>query len=68
MAAGWAERSCLELNAAGRTPPRRLQEVVFHPPGTLPVPAGRYGDSAGGFCYQESAQLAAVTRNRFVRW
>ncbi|KFQ26030.1 Nuclear pore complex protein Nup160, partial [Merops nubicus] len=36
--------------------------------GTAPLPAGRYADSAGGFCYRESAQLAAVTRNRFVRW
>ncbi|XP_072722022.1 nuclear pore complex protein Nup160 [Ciconia boyciana] len=68
MAAGLAERSCLELSAAARGPPRRLREVVFSPPGTAPLPAGRYGDSAGGFCYQESAQLAAATRNRFVRW
>ncbi|NXH18801.1 NU160 protein, partial [Bucco capensis] len=28
----------------------------------------RYGDSAGAFCYKESAQLTAATRNRFVRW
>uniref|UniRef100_A0A8C4YGS2 Nucleoporin 160 n=1 Tax=Gopherus evgoodei TaxID=1825980 RepID=A0A8C4YGS2_9SAUR len=30
--------------------------------------AGRYADSAGGFCYQESAQLVSVTRNRFIHW
>uniref|UniRef100_A0A452I247 Uncharacterized protein n=1 Tax=Gopherus agassizii TaxID=38772 RepID=A0A452I247_9SAUR len=53
------------------------------PPGSPPCPhlplpfpagasvgpgAGRYGDSAGGFCYQESAQLVSVTRNRFIHW
>uniref|UniRef100_A0A8C3KRP8 Nucleoporin 160 n=1 Tax=Calidris pygmaea TaxID=425635 RepID=A0A8C3KRP8_9CHAR len=59
MAAAWTERSYLELNAAARGPPRRLREVVFSPPGTAPLPAGRYGDSAGGFCYQESAQTTS---------
>uniref|UniRef100_A0A8B9I8A2 Nucleoporin 160 n=1 Tax=Anser brachyrhynchus TaxID=132585 RepID=A0A8B9I8A2_9AVES len=68
MAAGLAERSCLELGPAARAPPRRLREVAFSPPGTSPLPLGRYGDSAGGFCYRECAQLGAATRNRFVRW
>ncbi|RLV97195.1 hypothetical protein DV515_00011926 [Chloebia gouldiae] len=68
MAAALAARSCLELSAASRAPPRPPQELVFVPPGIAPLPAGRYGDSAGGFCYQESAQLGAATRNRWVRW
>lgn len=68
MAAGLAERSGLELSVAARGPARRPRDLLFNPPGTLPLPVGRYGDSAGGFCYQESAQLAAATRNRFVRW
>uniref|UniRef100_A0A8C9EK46 Nucleoporin 160 n=1 Tax=Pavo cristatus TaxID=9049 RepID=A0A8C9EK46_PAVCR len=68
MAAGLAERSYMELGPAPRAPPRRLREVSFSPPGTAPVPAGRYGDSAGGFCYRECAQLGAATRNRCVRW
>uniref|UniRef100_A0A8B9ZWA7 Nucleoporin 160 n=1 Tax=Anas zonorhyncha TaxID=75864 RepID=A0A8B9ZWA7_9AVES len=68
MAAGLAERSCLELGPAARAPPRRWREVAFSPPGTSPLPLGRYGDSAGGFCYRECAQLGAATRNRFVRW
>uniref|UniRef100_A0A8C5IYV6 Nucleoporin 160 n=1 Tax=Junco hyemalis TaxID=40217 RepID=A0A8C5IYV6_JUNHY len=66
MAAALAARSCLELSAAGRAPPRSPQEVSFVPPGIAPLPAGRYSDSAGGFCYQESAQLGAATRNRWV--
>uniref|UniRef100_A0A8V0ZYF5 Nucleoporin 160 n=1 Tax=Gallus gallus TaxID=9031 RepID=A0A8V0ZYF5_CHICK len=68
MAAGLAERSYMELGPAPRAPPRRLREVSFSPPGTAPVPSGRYGDSAGGFCYRECAQLGAATRNRCVRW
>lgn len=68
MAAALAARSCLELSAAGRAPPRPPQELLFVPPGIAPLPAGRYSDSAGGFCYQESAQLGAATRNRWVRW
>uniref|UniRef100_A0A8B9GAH5 Nucleoporin 160 n=1 Tax=Amazona collaria TaxID=241587 RepID=A0A8B9GAH5_9PSIT len=68
MAAALAARSCLELSAAVRGPARRLPELGFTPPGTAPLPARRYGDSAGGFCYRDSAQLAAATRNRFVRW
>ncbi|XP_063014518.1 nuclear pore complex protein Nup160 [Melospiza melodia melodia] len=68
MAAALAARSCLELSAAGRAPPRSPQELSFVPPGIAPLPAGRYSDSAGGFCYQESAQLGAATRNRWVRW
>uniref|UniRef100_A0A8C5TIX1 Nucleoporin 160 n=1 Tax=Malurus cyaneus samueli TaxID=2593467 RepID=A0A8C5TIX1_9PASS len=40
--------------------------LVFVPPGIAPLPAGRYSGSAGGFCYQESAQLGAATRNRWV--
>uniref|UniRef100_A0A8C2TN59 Nucleoporin 160 n=1 Tax=Coturnix japonica TaxID=93934 RepID=A0A8C2TN59_COTJA len=68
MAAGLAERSYMELGPAPRAPPRRIREVSFSPPGTAPVPTGRYGDSAGGFCYRECAQLGAATRNRCVRW
>uniref|UniRef100_A0A672U633 Nucleoporin 160 n=1 Tax=Strigops habroptila TaxID=2489341 RepID=A0A672U633_STRHB len=68
MAAAVPERSWLELGAAPRGPARRLPELGFTPPGTAPLPAGRYRDSAGGFCYRDSAQLPAATRNRFVRW
>ncbi|XP_065611600.1 nuclear pore complex protein Nup160 [Cyrtonyx montezumae] len=68
MAAGLSERSYMELGPAPRSPPRRLREVSFCPPGTAPAPAGRYGDSAGGFCYRECAQFGAATRNRCVRW
>ncbi|XP_052552283.1 nuclear pore complex protein Nup160 [Tympanuchus pallidicinctus] len=68
MAAGLAERSYMELGPAPRAPSRRLREVSFSLPDTTPVLAGRYGDSAGGFCYRECAQLGAATRNRCVRW
>uniref|UniRef100_A0A670YTG5 Nucleoporin 160 n=1 Tax=Pseudonaja textilis TaxID=8673 RepID=A0A670YTG5_PSETE len=30
--------------------------------------AVRYPESAGGFWYQENAQLGSVTRNRFIHW
>uniref|UniRef100_A0A8C8SMP3 Nucleoporin 160 n=1 Tax=Pelusios castaneus TaxID=367368 RepID=A0A8C8SMP3_9SAUR len=69
MAAALAERSCLELSGAERGPRRRVRELVLSPPGANAGPgAGRYPDSAGGFCYQESAQLVSVTRNRFIHW
>uniref|UniRef100_A0A452I224 Uncharacterized protein n=1 Tax=Gopherus agassizii TaxID=38772 RepID=A0A452I224_9SAUR len=50
----------LAAGPGGAPDPSRLRNVG---PG-----AGRYGDSAGGFCYQESAQLVSVTRNRFIHW
>ncbi|XP_074854250.1 nuclear pore complex protein Nup160 isoform X2 [Carettochelys insculpta] len=69
MAAALAERSCLELSGAERGPRRRVRELALSPPGASAGPgAGRYADSAGGFCYQESAQLVSVTRNRFIHW
>ncbi|XP_030417818.1 nuclear pore complex protein Nup160 isoform X1 [Gopherus evgoodei] len=69
MAAALAERSCLELSGAERGPRRRVRELALSPPGASVGPgAGRYADSAGGFCYQESAQLVSVTRNRFIHW
>ncbi|XP_053883898.1 nuclear pore complex protein Nup160 isoform X2 [Malaclemys terrapin pileata] len=69
MAAALAERSCLELSGAERGPRRRVRELALSPPGASTGPgAGRYADSAGGFCYQESAQLVSVTRNRFIHW
>ncbi|XP_038262757.1 nuclear pore complex protein Nup160 isoform X2 [Dermochelys coriacea] len=69
MAAALAGRSCLELSGAERGPRRRLRELALSPPGASVGPgAGRYADGAGGFCYQESAQLVSVTRNRFIHW
>ncbi|XP_075784987.1 nuclear pore complex protein Nup160 [Pelodiscus sinensis] len=69
MAAALAERSCLELSGAERGPRRRVRELALSPPGvSAGSGAGRYADSAGGFCYQESAQLVSVTRNRFIHW
>ncbi|XP_067406756.1 nuclear pore complex protein Nup160 isoform X2 [Emydura macquarii macquarii] len=69
MAAALAERSWLELSGAERGPRRRVRELVLSPPGaSAGSGAGRCADSAGGFCYQESAQLVSVTRNRFIHW
>ncbi|XP_039392857.1 nuclear pore complex protein Nup160 isoform X2 [Mauremys reevesii] len=69
MAAALAERSCLPLTGPARGPRGRLRELALSPPGASLGPgAGRYADSAGGFCYQESAQLVSVTRNRFIHW
>ncbi|XP_053141230.1 nuclear pore complex protein Nup160 [Hemicordylus capensis] len=65
-----AERGYLELNGAERGARRRTRELVFGLPGggTSPAAAVRYADSAGGYWYQDSAQLGSVTRNRFIHW
>uniref|UniRef100_G1KIX0 Nucleoporin 160 n=1 Tax=Anolis carolinensis TaxID=28377 RepID=G1KIX0_ANOCA len=36
--------------------------------GGLSPTAARYTDSAGGYWYQQNAQLGSVTRNRFIHW
>ncbi|XP_053256350.1 nuclear pore complex protein Nup160 isoform X1 [Podarcis raffonei] len=68
-AVGLPERGYLELVGAERGARRRVRELVFSLPGggssLTPV---RYADSAGGFWYQENAQLGSVTRNRFIHW
>uniref|UniRef100_A0A670JE48 Nucleoporin 160 n=1 Tax=Podarcis muralis TaxID=64176 RepID=A0A670JE48_PODMU len=65
-AVGLPERGYLELVGAERGARRRVRELVFSGGSSLtPV---RYADSAGGFWYQENAQLGSVTRNRFIHW
>nr|XP_034982154.1 nuclear pore complex protein Nup160 isoform X2 [Zootoca vivipara] len=68
-AVGLPERGYLELVGAERGARRRVRELVFSLAGggssLTPV---RYADSAGGFWYQENAQLGSVTRNRFIHW
>uniref|UniRef100_A0A8C0FXK2 Nucleoporin 160 n=1 Tax=Chelonoidis abingdonii TaxID=106734 RepID=A0A8C0FXK2_CHEAB len=51
-----------------RSPPCPNLPLPFRAGASVGPGAGRYADSAGGFCYQESAQLVSVTRNRFIHW
>ncbi|KAJ6665587.1 hypothetical protein lerEdw1_003430 [Lerista edwardsae] len=64
-----AERGYLELTGAERGTRRRVRELGFKlPGGGVSATSVRYADSAGGYWYQESAQLGSVTRNRFIHW
>uniref|UniRef100_A0A8D0BX25 Nucleoporin 160 n=1 Tax=Salvator merianae TaxID=96440 RepID=A0A8D0BX25_SALMN len=68
-AMGLAERGYLEIRGTERGARRRVRELVFSLPDTGVSSTGaRYADSAGGYWYQENAQLGAVTRNRFIHW
>uniref|UniRef100_A0A670YW07 Nucleoporin 160 n=1 Tax=Pseudonaja textilis TaxID=8673 RepID=A0A670YW07_PSETE len=68
-AVGLAERGYLELGGAERSGRHGLRELVFSLPGGGASPSAvRYPESAGGFWYQENAQLGSVTRNRFIHW
>nr|XP_060628620.1 nuclear pore complex protein Nup160 [Anolis sagrei ordinatus] len=69
VAEGLGERGYLELGGTSRRPRRRARELAFSlPGGGLSSTATRYADSAGGYWYQQNAQLGSVTRNRFIHW
>ncbi|XP_069479189.1 nuclear pore complex protein Nup160 [Ambystoma mexicanum] len=62
------ERSFTELSGAERETRRKYREISVRA-GVNPVTGSvKYGESAGGFYYEESNKLLSITRNRFIHW